>query len=57
MIRKDARTIITDKRKIANEFKNMSEEMLNQPENRTTAEVNVTVENYWTNQRYKKLEG
>jgi len=44
MIRKDDGTIITDKGKIANELKKMFEEMLNQQENRTTIEVNVTAE-------------
>lgn len=44
MIRKDDRIIITNKSKIKNEFKNIFEKMLNQPENRTTVEVNVTAE-------------
>lgn len=44
MIRIDDGTIITDKGKIANEFKRIFEEMLNQQENRTTIEVNVTAE-------------
>jgi len=44
MIRKDDGTIVTDKGIIANEFKNMFEEMLIQPENITTVEVNATVE-------------
>jgi len=54
MIRKDDGTIITDKGKIANEFKRMFEEMLNQQENRTTIEVNVTAEELLDKQRYKK---
>jgi hypothetical protein len=44
MIRKDDGTIVTDKGKIGNEFKNMFEEMLNQPGNGATVEVNATVE-------------
>lgn len=34
----------TDNGKVVNEFKSMFKEMFNQPENRTTIEVNVTVE-------------
>jgi len=44
MIRKDDVDIVTDKGKIANKFKNMFEEILNQPENRTTVKVNAIVE-------------
>lgn len=54
MIKKNNRIIITNKYRIANDYKSIFEEILNRPENRTTVEVNITAKEFLANQRYKK---